>query len=193
MSYHGVQCKDIHQTISNISTHISELLNVQRHGAALKEVFRMENPVGAYTFRLVRVNQTEATVELIKKSLGSDYVAKWTDKTYGTVDIIILAEKYDQDTYSCATDLYSAFKKETAANKSRSNGDDNDESDDYDDYDDDNKHKGKKKNRRDGSFTKHVGLNVFMCAGVFLALLVWFFSGMIKAQLSSSSSPFEQD
>lgn len=106
------QCKDIRQTLHNIGTHITHLLSQQQQGSSLSDVVKMENPPGAYIFRLINIRQPESTVELIKRSLGESYVQRWADKNYGTIDLVILAERYDQDTYAHATSLYSAYRQD---------------------------------------------------------------------------------
>jgi hypothetical protein len=102
-------CQDIQQTLTHIRAHIAQVLTLEHKGAQVVDVSKRETPTGAYTFRLSGVVRPDTAVSSIKKAIGDSYVQNHVDRGYGTVDIVILAEAFDRDTYAQASNLFNNY------------------------------------------------------------------------------------
>jgi hypothetical protein len=127
---HQQPCQDIQQTLGHITAHINQSLTIHQTGAQVASVSKMETPQGAYTFRISGVTRPEDAVDLIKRAIGDSYIHKSLDRNFGTLDIVILAEGFDRETYAQADNLFKNFQ--THQRTLATNGyDDYEESDEY--------------------------------------------------------------
>lgn len=157
-------CQNIQKTLDHISAYINQSLNIHHNGARVVNVSKMERPQGAYQFRISGVTQTEMVTTCIKRAIGEQYIHKNFDRGFGTLDIIILAEAFDRDTFSQANNLYTSFltQRNIATNGSY------DENDEYG-------QKNKKKSKRMTELPFNPIYLIIACLCLLVLCLGWYF------------------
>ena len=172
-------CKDIQRTLEHITNHIEQVVTLNQNGTpATIAVSKMETPSGAYTFRLCGICRPVDVVTLIKRAIGEAYVHKSVERGDGTVDVVIMAEAFDRDTFLQASNMYEEYERRKTIN-SNANDEESDDSSSDDKYK--KKRSSSRTNSGDAYVTRLTGATIFVVllvgmfvVGPFIGWMGWF-------------------